>query len=223
MKKILYLLVLVTFAFSCSKEDEIKVDEVEYSLDLHSTLTPETFQDIMEKIGSFPLSRSEDSFVNDIYVDSCKQILKPLIGDGLIIQRDIIIKNDSLKMLGIDLEMEADIEYIRNLTEDELAILSFIVYNVNTVDSQLLEPIKYAGTIDETPYSNPIQYETGTQDRLVSCLSAAVGLTALKELGVGGVITAASVRKALLAIGKRYLGYVGVALMIYDFTICMGE
>lgn len=222
MKKILYLLLVAFFTVSCSKDD-VKINDVKYCLELQSTMSSNTLQDIMDKIGSLPLSRNEDSFVNDVYIDSCKQILKPLIDDGRFIQRDIIAQSDSLKILGVDIEIDEDIEYVRNLSEDELATLSFIVYNVNTVDIQLLEPIKNAELIEETPFSNPVQYETGSQARLVSCLSAAVGLTALKELGIGGVVTATSVRKALLAIGKRYLGYVGVAIMIYDFTMCMGE
>lgn len=35
------------------------------------------------------------------------------------------------------------------------------------------------------------------------------------------LITAASVRQVIIAIGKRYLGYVGLVLMVYEFVECI--
>jgi hypothetical protein len=38
-----------------------------------------------------------------------------------------------------------------------------------------------------------------------------------------GIVTATSLRRALFAVGKRYLGYIGVALMVADFYECMNS
>ncbi|KQC01752.1 hypothetical protein [Pedobacter sp. Hv1] len=58
--------------------------------------------------------------------------------------------------------------------------------------------------------------------RVRSCASAALGIAGIAELwtntlALGTVETAIG---ALKLIGCRYLGYIGIALMIYDFADC---
>lgn len=58
-------------------------------------------------------------------------------------------------------------------------------------------------------------------ERFVHCLAVAVGYDTVKKLSVEGIITATTVRQAIIAIGKRYLGYIGVALVIKEFVECI--
>jgi hypothetical protein len=58
----------------------------------------------------------------------------------------------------------------------------------------------------------------------LDCLSAAVGLTMIQELSTAGLsraMSTGSAIKIIKAVGKRYLGWVGVALMIHDFVNCI--
>ena len=104
------------------------------------------------------------------------------------------IQKEILSQLSKDSE---EYKYYQSLNDEQLASLSFLVYH-----------------IDEATVP-------GTRASIKSCIATAVGLTAIKDLSVKGVITATSLRRALFAIGKRYLGYIGVALMVADFYECM--
>ena len=97
-----------------------------------------------------------------------------------------------------------------SLSDDELATLSML-YHVLSDDG-----------IDIDKLNEDIDGLRISRERLLACLEFAVGITELKELTVRGVVNAVTIRKALSAIGRRYIGYVGVALMIYDFMDCVG-
>ncbi len=120
--------------------------------------------------------------------DSAEIYLKPFVLDGKSIQKSILVKLDNNSQ---------DYKYFQEMSDEQLASLSFLIYNLNTPDTR------------------------SSSSRLLSCLGAAIGVTSIKELSVEGIITATTLSKALIAIGRRYLGYIGVALMVADFYDCV--
>jgi len=93
---------------------------------------------------------------------------------------------------------EFDITELRAITEEQWTELSFLL---NTALLQV------------------------SSDQIKACLYAAVGVTYVKKLLVGttGLFTAETVIGILKNVGKRYLGYIGVAIVIIEFLDCIGS
>lgn len=97
-----------------------------------------------------------------------------------------------------------------NPRDEDLAIIGFILNLANTHG-----------------------YETHgwTQDEILDCLAVAVGIKGIYDLVVntkslaafGEVVTAKQAVRLLGKIGSRYLGWIGVALMVRDFANCMSN
>lgn len=193
--KFLILLVIVVLLPNCSYLHNDVIEETK-EVSIESSISNETFQEILSEINlKFTKTRSDGSF--DLGDEEASQILDPLILDGKNIQ-DIIIKTVSIEESDIS---EEDLLNLMNLTEPELATLSFIVYQLN---------------------SNNIETRAVDTDRVLSCLGVAVGISSIKNLSLSGLVTAKTAMQVAKAVGKRYLGYIGVAIMIYDFADCIG-
>jgi hypothetical protein len=110
------------------------------------------------------------------------------------------------------------IEMIRYLQESgELSNLSEIErHQVTNLDDSQLAALSF--TIHTQSYS--VDWS-----QVRSCASAALGFAGISELwtntlALGSVQTTMG---ALKLLGRRYLGWLGVALMVYDFQDCLGE
>lgn len=91
--------------------------------------------------------------------------------------------------------------------------------------------------IDDFEKNRKLVYTSNSNQRLqvdihgiMTCLGAALGLEALYEiysstLSLGAtaeVLTAKQAVKLLTKLGSRYLGYLGLAIAIYEFVECYG-
>ena len=195
MKQILFSLLVLCFCSCSHVEDAFVISpQEELGLNVKSTLSQSDYQLVSEQLLSVVNTRAT---LND--EGSCHEALLPLIKDGELIQKQILEQLED-----VDESFKDSLSFLVNLSEEDLASLSFVVYN-----SALLE-------------SENVSYTRGCMsvDRLRSCLGALIGLSVVREIGVGGVIKATTLRRALFAIGKRYLGYIGIALMVADFYDC---
>ena len=187
------ILVLLVFCLcSCSNEEQIEKKQENVYLSLKSSLTQEDYFAMSKR---FVKTVDTRATLND--ENYCHEVLKPLIKDGELIRKQILeqtvnSENDSL-------------EVFKKMTDEELASLSFLVYNINEIENS--EDVNATRAYISS-------------NRLRNCLSFAIGLSAIRNLSVRGVINAATLRRALMAIGKRWLGYVGVVLMVADFYDC---
>lgn len=128
-----------------------------------------------------------------------KGAFQPLVDNGSDIQERILLQ------LPEDQQEERD--FYSEMSDEDKAILSIIL---NSIDPE------------DYDYLDEMRTERGlTWDQVYPCLSAALGITAIEELALKGVINAKTLMKAVKAVGKRYLGYIGVAVMVYEFMQCM--
>ena len=196
MKKITIVpfILMAGFFVSCTsnESEENLTNSTEISLDLKSSLSEKNYEGGCKKMSNIMNTMNTRSCT--VTEDMGKEALAPFIDDGKVVQEQIT--NQAF----LDNVSAEDKEYLNNLSESDLAALSFLVYNLNEADKEQANGI--------------------STSKLRSCLAFAIGLTAIKELSIKGVITAVSLRQALFAIGKRYLGYIGVCLMIADFYDC---
>lgn len=191
---------------SCQNNAEEPIaEQTEISLELTSSMTQEDFIKNCFAVKSQMKSVSRLANLTEI---EAQQVMQPFIEDGLQIQTEIV------QQLETEPAMTEELAYFSGLSETDCAALSFVFHSMNEAG---LEVEVVTGTLDKIE----TQQMTVTTDRLLHCAAVAVGIDAIERIGVGGVVTAATVRQAIIAIGKRYLGYLGLALMVYDFVECI--
>lgn len=192
MKRYFLLLLLVVGLFlqSCTRNEDINTKRESSLFELKSTLPVDSFKTICESLNKQIGTRT--TFEDSL---NYEELLRPLIADGKNIQRQIL----SQENVGLS---EVDKRHLSNLSKEELASLSFLILASNLENRELPETRSING------------------QRMRSCLAVATGVAAMKDLSVNGIISATSLSRALWAIGKRYLGYVGVALPVADFWDC---
>lgn len=123
-----------------------------------------------------------------------EKVLRPMVENGSKIHR-IIMKNIDFNNPAYQLNSR-DISSIRKLNNKQLAQLSFttsLAYSRNKLSKDIR-----------------------------ACLATAVGIIGIYDLiqNTKALGSVTSTVKALKLIGRRYLGWIGVGLMIYDFLEC---
>lgn len=206
--KIALMGMMVCFMASCQTEadvDEPTVKSTEKTVELTSSMSEDDFLTTCLAVKSQMGSVSRAVQFTEV---EAKQVMQPFVNDGLQLKKQIVEQAE----LNPSLQVEA--VYFKNLSDEDCAALSFVFHSMRDagMDKEIV-----------TGVINGVQTQTMSvnTERLLHCAAVAVGYDAVKKLGVGGIVTATTVRQAIIAIGKRYLGYVGLAIMVYDFVECV--
>lgn len=199
---------MVCFMASCQTEadvDEPTVKSTEKTVELTSSMSEDDFLTACLAVKSQMGSVSRAAQFTEV---EAKQVMQPFVNDGLQLKKQIVEQAE----LNPSLQVEA--VYFKNLSDEDCAALSFVFHSMRDagMDTEIV-----TGVIDGVQ----TQTMSVNTERLLHCAAVAVGYDAVKKLGVGGIVTATTVRQAIIAIGKRYLGYVGLAIMVYDFVECV--
>lgn len=132
------------------------------------------------------------------------EILDPLKRVGLSVRNQMF--NDSRLSI-------VDSKNLSNLTEQELVfigILNTILENNGQTKN---------GNFQTTGYPN-----TMAASSLGSCVASALGLKALENIiKSNGAANADDVLKAAKKLGKRTLGWVGAAIIVYELATCLND
>lgn len=171
----------------------------EIVLELTSSMTEDDFMTACDEVKMQVGSLTQASELTD---DEAESILESLIVDGQQLREQIV------NQLETDPSQIDDLEYFKNLSDEECVALSFFFHGAQEA-------------LDNNTGDTGVQLASIDGGRALHCLGVAVGFDAIRNLSVRGVVTAATARQALVAIGKRYLGYIGVAIMVYDFVKCV--
>lgn len=142
-------------------------------------------------------TRSDNSV--DMNEKEAKTILKPFTEDGRILHQSLLKQIDLTNPeYGLSAE---DIKQIKNSGDDVLAAFSFIMYEMG---QQSIASRSISGS------------------KVVSCLGAATGISSIAEIAnISGLVSAKTALQLLKVLGKRYLGYIGLAIAVYSFVDCI--
>lgn len=206
--KIALLCLMVCFMASCSSEaieEHPQTPPTDKVLTLTSSMTQ---GDFLSSCMAVKAKMGAASRANQLTQQEAQLVMQPFEQDGLQLRSQIV------QQFELDPSLKNEAVYFRGLTNEECAALSFVFHSMQDAGF---------GSDMVTGTLNDVQNKTLTvsTERLLHCAAVAVGYDAIKRLGVEGVITAVTVREAIIAIGKRYLGYIGLALMVYDFIECI--
>ncbi|WP_289772967.1 hypothetical protein [uncultured Duncaniella sp.] len=207
--KVALMGLVVCLMASCQNEvneiEEPTAESAENVVELTSSMSQEDFLTACAAVKSKMGSVSRAVQMTDV---EARQVMQPFVEDGLQLRTQIV------RQVELEPTMAVEAAYFRDLSEEDCAALSFVFHSIKDagLDTEIV-----TGTID----GFQAQTMSVSSERLLHCAAVAVGYDAIKRLGVGGIVTATTVRQAIIAIGKRYLGYVGLALMVYDFVECV--
>ena len=209
------LLSAISFT-SCSQEDENKLITKDGNILIENPARESVIDSVNNEIVNLfsePRMRTKEAVLN-MQPAKCEQILSPLSTSGAAMRDDLV----ELGQIG---ELDITAEEIAQLKEMDDAELAEFAYYVSAI-SQSPQPEKPVD-MDLNDVSRKISY---TKQDVFDCISFSTGLSLISG-GYGyveGTISLISAKTAWnvarVMIG-RTLGWVGVAVAIYDFTDCM--
>lgn len=178
--------------------------EVNNHEEITSELSTQNFIDICSQI-EFEVSSRAD---NDIVLTEAiaKEKLEPLVLDGRNIQKQMLSR-ENLETLS-----DSEKQYVSSLSDEECATLSFVYHTI------IENPIDDVISITDSELNKTYSI---SGERLLSCATKVLISVCTVNFSVDGVINAKTVAKALFQIGRRYLGYFGIAYAIYEFYNCI--
>jgi len=190
------VVVSITMLNACSSN--VEHVETTQKVCLKSNVSHSDYMNMVSNITKRMTTTRSDNSV-DMNEKEAKAILKPFTEDGRTLHQSLLTQID-LTNPEYDLSAE-DIKQIKNSGDDVLAAFSFLMYEMG---QQSTANRSISGS------------------KFVSCLGAATGISSIAEIAdVSGLVSAKTALQLLKVIGKRYLGYIGLAIAVYSFVDCI--
>ena len=223
MKKVLFpfmFLMGVTMLSSCTNNEESDSNTKNESpkvSGIQSTLRRSEMLDVQKSIvGCFyGAHRRAEEVLSET---DAKQMLSPLVADGTAIVGQI---QEAAKAGELEMTAQEALQ-LETMTDEQLAELSFVVYNLN--DPLMMDEL--FSYIQQEIDSNaiPISDEPGayTKKELVDCLTATIGAT----FGFGAfdyiwntaeLITAKTAFRLAMTFIGRTTGWISMAMAMYEY------
>ena len=200
---------------SCSQEDNEVViyennDNLKTQVDL-STIAMVTSS--IDTLFSHQARGTTSINVANFNEVSCKSALAPLVESGALIRNEVLAVANS-KSYDISQEELSAIKEMDDATLAELAYIVGVIENANNDDLEVI-------LMSNSNYQRPL-----TTDDYVDCFSFASGFSLVSGLygyfeGTAACMTVSSAIGVCRALVGRTLGWVGVAIVVYDFTDCL--
>ena len=210
------LLIGVTSCNNESSESASTAEPQDTLFCYESSITPNEYKDVTNQIYN-AIKYSTRAPGEEMTEEEAIIVLQPLVKDGRQLQNQILLQQNELQLT------PADVSEIENMTEDQLAEMSFTF---------------------QTIYNSAVTTQSVSGQDIVDCLLVAVGMDDLRSLegylnayinykyvpGIGDVIsgtralmTAKTARSIICAFARRTAGWIGVAYMIYQFSDCIAS
>lgn len=220
MKHLFYLFLLLAgtvFALSsCSNDEDLtnnSLTNMEIPYSIKSNITHAQMQEMKETLNKY-FGINVRAGAIDVNEDTLAKIFKPFVEDGENIRQQLLEIPDSLILKNPILAIESEdpnIDIIINgydksledMTQQELAALSIIV-NADKI----------------VPGTSP---NNVSKDKVYDCIKAGLGLKSIKLIisGTSELMTVTTALQIAKVVGKRFLGWVGLAIFVVDFADCI--
>lgn len=227
MKKVLFpfmFLMGFTMLSSCTNNEESDSNTKNESpkvSGIQSTLRRSEMLDVQKSIvGCFyGAHRRAEEVLSET---DAKQMLSPLVADGTAIVGQI---QEAAKAGELEMTAQEALQ-LETMTDEQLAKLSFVVYNLN--DPLMMDEL--FSYIQQEIGSNaiPISDEPGayTKKELVDCLTVAFGLGTIFGLysyidGTYTIMTASTAFQIARGFIGRTMGWIGLAYAAYEYGNCL--
>ncbi|WP_035806001.1 hypothetical protein [Lunatimonas lonarensis] len=201
-KKLFFSLATLTLfvAFTgCISSDESSMDvEEEQKLDLSEYIIDSlTIMEVFHKLTDLNNEYARQVIDPYQYSQSIKLVIEPLVHNGRELHSQLM-KSVTRTQMYESLSLEERVQIAR-LEESQFAELSFI-FGMESISSN----------------------DVSIDPRVVACLGVATGAAGFYDiiLNTKQLGSVASATKALRLIGRRALGWIGVGIMVVDFTKC---
>ena len=210
MKKNLFILSFLSLLFifvSCERNgndvniEEKKVENIKLNTSILSFDDVKVISEKLKKLNFVSASINGQRVILQLSEDEIIKTIQPLIDNGTQLHLELIN------------QLEGTEEW-NCLTEIEKSEL------INMSDTQKAEISLFYTAYTSESFN---QMQAISRETALHCLSAAVGLTAIDTIisGTAALMTVESAVAILKVAGKRMLGYVGLALAVYEFVECV--
>ena len=180
---------------SCSNEEEYSENATSV---IHCKISKNEIKSIEQAIFKKVHTRTR-SGIDGLTEEEAKDILSPLYEEGLNLQEQILANIEANPSEFTN----SDIDIIEGLEEEQLAMLAYVVAQLDQVD--------------EDDPNQPLEMSISA-DKVMSCIAAAFGVEQIIE----HALTPKVAIRIAWNLGKRIgLSWVGVALTVYSFVDCI--
>ncbi len=216
MKRTFSILFLAFLLCSCSQTESTDTQEPSQMIEV--SMTRSDFNLAYQKISSIVHVGTRVS-ANMLTEEKAKEVFKPFTEEGLAIREQLMQSSDFQEL------SESEQESIKQLSESQLAAMVVIFSSLSeTTTDKPIDP------------KDLIPSERITAEKVGRCALSASGITEIRDIlrksitdsglynvvkGTKMLINAKTLGQMAKAIAKRYLGYIGVAIFIYDFSKCL--
>ncbi|MDE6114823.1 MAG: hypothetical protein K2G49_07150 [Muribaculum sp.] len=175
---------------------------------------------LIENLPSEPSSRSAQAISDyamqvSVTEENIAKCMQPMVKVGSDI-RQASLEMIKSKPLQCEVTQE-EIQILESLTDEELAGIGFMISALcsNDNDAEILNN------------------DALMQNRYIECLVVALGIDGIIDIfqgggsigaivaGTKGLINAKTMVQVLKSLGMRYLGWIGVGIMVYDYANCV--
>lgn len=205
---LLILLLLLLSLSSCNNEEVVnneKITKVEFKTQPLSINDVVSIANRLEKANLVTNSLGGQRVIKKSNEEEIQEIIAPLIENGKQLYAEMISqikKTDEWNNLS-----EIEKSEILNLSDTQKAQISLCFISFPSQSNSSMQKVA------------PIQ----KTNRAVSCLASALGISAINDI-ISGTIALTTVEtglQLLKVMGKRYLGYIGLAIAVYEFVECV--
>lgn len=203
---------------SCQTAD-VFMDESASNAALKSMINPSQIEQIDKRLASYVKIQTragEDMDTLNLSPDTLQAIFAPLVEDGAAMCEQFVELSNSGE---IEITPE-ELERLKTLNEPELAQFSYFIHAAARSVSG-----------EECPMDETTQAEMGMQykrEDFVDCLSLAIGWDAAVNAfsvvtGTAGLITARTAWSIGTALIGRYVGWIGLGVVVYEYGSCLHQ
>ncbi len=195
------------FLTSCSSDFEQRAPH-----GLKSSLTISEMESVNEELMKYvtpPSSRVIEKDFSSMKLNiteaQAKDVCSPYLNDGKKLQSQML---RDMKIEGASVE---DIQYVKNLSEEQVAMLSFAISNIQI--------------------SSQTSTRAVSRNHVLRCIWTAIGIPISIDGYIAGTASLAGIAGEMVSwkfalklcrtMALRYVGFIGAAVCIYDFMDCM--
>lgn len=213
-------LMLILMFTGCSNQDEVNTECMtefsEMKTHVNNELLSQVKADIVACVGKTTRSAT-DSITLEGQEPMIRQALQPLVPVGKSL-RDEVVK--SAQDDGIELTSE-EIEQFENMSDEDLAAFAFVWGELEQINQ-----LQSVSSVNAPKPDNKDEEKGVTKDDMLDCLSVAVGFGVVSGLhgyieGTREMMTLASAAKIGSKLLGRALGWIGVAIAVYEYVDCL--
>lgn len=213
-RNLVFWLLSMFLLVGCSQDNEVLEKQDAKEVVLKTKVSPDVIRNVNQ--GLEGLASMTRAGIN-ISENDAKLVLQPLVPIGEDIRQEFLTLAESGQL---DVTQE-EMDELKMMNDTQLAEMAYYIGFVT--ETSAIGSIGNTGGGQPNVEIDPLEY---SRQDIIDCLMATIGLNDIENFknyigGTRGMIAAKTAMKLAYNFCKRTLGWVGLAITIYDFGKCL--